>query len=248
MDLPAYIKKLNEQFSVGNATEHTYRPTLQALLEHMLKDVTVTNEPRQIDCGAPDFVLTRNNIPLGYIEAKDIEKNLDDKAHKDQLHRYTESLDNLIFTNYLEFRLFRDSQQVLAVTIAEVSGNRIKPKPGNLDAFVNILNIFADYHEQTITTANDLAKRMAMKARMLAAMITQALKQDAGASESMSTETSYGSALSGQLDAFRKYLIHDIEYRYFRRHLRPDRGLRHVRRALARPHAGHVYTHRSCRS
>ena len=211
MDLPAYIKKLDEQFSVGNATEHTYRPTLQALLEHMLKGVTVTNEPRQIDCGAPDFVLTHNNIPLGYIEAKDIEKNLDDKAHKDQLRRYTESLDNLIFTNYLEFRLFRNSEQISAVTIAEVSGNRIKLKPGNLDAFVNILNTFAGYRGQTITTANDLAKRMAMKARMLAAIITQALNQDIGASEGMSTETGYGSALPGQLDAFKKHLIHDIE-------------------------------------
>ena len=205
MDLPAYIKKLDEQFSVGNATEHTYRPTLQALLEHMLKGVTVTNEPRQIECGAPDFVLTRNNIPLGYIEAKDIRKEPGRQSPQRStapLHRIAGQPDLHQLPGVPPVLV--TASKISAVTIAEVSGNRIKPKPGNLDAFVNILNTFVGYRGQTITTANDLAKRMAMKARMLAAIITQALKQDIGASEGMSTETGYGSALPGQLDAFRK--------------------------------------------
>ena len=210
-NIKTYITALDSQFSAGIATEHSHRPALKALLESAIPQALVTNEPRQIACGAPDFVLTRNNIPLGYIEAKDIEKNLDDKAHKAQLHRYTKSLDNLIFTNYLEFRLHRDGKQVSAVTIAEVSGTRIKPKPANFDAFIDILNTFADYHGQTITTANDLAKRMAVKARMLAAMITQALNRDADTPEHTSPQAGHDSALPGQLDAFRKHLIHDIE-------------------------------------
>ena len=210
-NIKTYITALDSQFSAGIATEHSHRPALKALLESAIPQALVTNEPQQIACGAPDFVLTRNNIPLGYIEAKDIEKNLDDKAHKAQLHRYTKSLDNLIFTNYLEFRLHRDGKQVSAVTIAEVSGTRIKPKPANFDAFIDILNTFADYHGQTITTANDLAKRMAVKARMLAAMITQALNRDADIPEHTSPQASHDSALPGQLDAFRKHLIHDIE-------------------------------------
>ena len=210
-NIKTYITALDSQFSAGIATEHSHRPALKALLESAIPQALVTNEPRQIACGAPDFVLTRNNIPLGYIEAKDIEKNLDDKAHKAQLHRYTKSLDNLIFTNYLEFRLHRDGKQVSAVTIAEVSGTRIKPKPANFDSFIDILNTFADYHGQTITTANDLAKRMAVKARMLAAMITQALNRDADTPEHTSPQAGHDSALPGQLDAFRKHLIHDIE-------------------------------------
>ena len=210
-NIKTYITALDSQFSAGIATEHSHRPALKALLESAIPQALVTNEPRQIACGAPDFVLTRNNIPLGYIEAKDIGKNLDDKAHKAQLHRYTKSLDNLIFTNYLEFRLHRDGKQVSAVTIAEVSGTRIKPKPANFDTFIDILNTFADYHGQTITTANDLAQRMAVKARMLAAMITQALNRDADTPEHTSPQAGHDSALPGQLDAFRKHLIHDIE-------------------------------------
>ena len=178
-----YLEQLARHYAAGHATEHTYRPALQALLESVIPGVLVTNEPKQIDCGAPDFVLTRNHIPLGYVEAKDIDKNLDDKIHHAQLARYTESLDNLLFTNYREFRLFRNAKRVATVTIAECRDRRIKPASPNLAAFAaftDILTTFAGYEGQTITTAADLAARMAVKARMMAEVITQALERDGG--------------------------------------------------------------------
>ncbi len=209
MEIQAYIKQLERHHAAGNATEHTHRPALKTLLESALSGVLATNEPKQTECGAPDFVLTRNEIPIGYIEAKDIGRNLDDPAHKEQLNRYTESLDNLIFTNYTEFRLFKDGEQVAAVNIAGQSRGRIKPKPDNFGAFADILNTFAGYQGQTITTAADLARRMAVKARMLAGAITQALKRDQYATGKPGV-SEMQSALLGQLEAFRKHLIHDI--------------------------------------
>ena len=205
MNIRKYIEELEQHYTTGDATEHTYRPALKGLLESVIPGVLVTNEPRQIDCGAPDFVLTRSNIPLGYIEAKDIDKNLDDKIYKEQLSRYTKSLDNLIFTNYREFRLFKSGQRVNTVNIAEISGHRIKAAPDNFNAFNDVIDTFAGYEGQTITTAADLAERMAGKARMLAKVITQALKQDKGEISEMQ------SALPGQMKAFRKHLIHDID-------------------------------------
>ncbi len=211
MNIQEYLKKLGQQLSAGNATEHTHRPTLQTLLEHLLKGVSVTNEPKQIECGAPDFVLTRNQIPLGYIEAKDIGGNLDNQGYKEQLNRYTKSLDNLIFTNYTEFRLFRDGKQVAAVSIAGESGGRIKPQRGNFDAFTDLLKTFAEYEGQTITSANDLARRMAVKARMLAGVITKALKYDESKHGDPGSAGEMGSMLQNQLAAFQKHLIHDID-------------------------------------
>ena len=212
-----YLKQLDRHYAAGHATEHTYRPALQALLESEIPDALVTNEPKQIDCGAPDFVLTRNNIPLGYVEAKDIDKNLDDKIHQAQLARYTESLDNLLFTNYREFRLIRNAKRVAAVTIAEHRGQRIKPAPNNFAAFTHILTTFAGYEGQTITTAADLAARMAVKARMMAEVITQALERDGGEGKTDDRaeldQLDAGvmhSALQGQMNAFRKHLIHDM--------------------------------------
>ena len=208
MDIQAYIKKLDEQSRTGNATEHTYRAALQSLLETTLPGIAVTNEPKQIDCGAPDFVLTRNAIPLGYIEAKDLNKNLDDKAHAEQLQRYTESLGNLIFTNYLEFRFFRDGAVDTTVCIAELSGGRVKPKPDQFDALTGLFVTFKGYDGTTIASANDLAKHMAAKARLLARVIAQALLRDAHTDDEISANDS---ALQNQLAVFKKHLIHDID-------------------------------------
>lgn len=208
--IKTYLAELQKYHTTGNATEHTHRRALQTLLESAIPGVLVTNEPKQIACGAPDFVLTRDNIPFGYVEAKDLDKNLDDKIHQDQLRRYTKSLDNLIFTNYREFRLFRSDKRVATVNIAEISGNRIKPAADNFAAFTDMLQAFAGYDGQTITTAVDLAGRMAVKARMLAGVITQALKRDAGEDGELEVSETQ-SALQAQLKAFRKYLIHDID-------------------------------------
>ncbi|MDD9822626.1 MAG: adenine specific DNA methyltransferase, partial [Gammaproteobacteria bacterium] len=108
--IPAYLKAIAERHRRGDATEHTYRGDLEILLRALLPAVDITNEPRRItDCGAPDYVLKRNAIPLGYIEAKDVDKSLDDKTFRAQFRRYVASLDNFIFTNYLEFRFYRNS-------------------------------------------------------------------------------------------------------------------------------------------
>ena len=213
MEIQKYLKQLGKQFNAGNATEHTYRPTLQTLLERILQGVSVTNEPKRIECGAPDYVLTRNDIPLGYIEAKDIDKDLADKTHKAQLRRYTDSLDNLIFTNYLTFRLYRDGKQVSETTIAEISNGHIQPRPDNFNAFTDLLDTFAGYQGQTITTANDLAKRMAHKARMLAEVIGKALQEtdDTTGEGSEAGNT----MLQNQLATFRQHLIHGIAVHEF---------------------------------
>ena len=105
-------------------------PALKSFLETALSGIVATNEPKQIKCGAPDLVLTRNKIPLGYIEAKNVGENLDDKKHEAQLSRY-KVLDNLIYTDYLEFRLIRI---VRTIKIAEISKNRIKIN-------VNLMNL-----------------------------------------------------------------------------------------------------------
>ena len=72
--IAAYLRKVAETHSTSRATEHSYRGHLQTLLEELLPGVAATNEPKQVvDCGAPDYVLTRRNgLPLGYVEAKDL--------------------------------------------------------------------------------------------------------------------------------------------------------------------------------
>ncbi len=46
-----YLTSVRAHLRAGNATEHTFRPALQQLLEAMAtRNATVTNEPRQVAC------------------------------------------------------------------------------------------------------------------------------------------------------------------------------------------------------
>src|SRR5690606_40199948 len=101
MTIPQYLEKIATRYATGISREHSYRGDLQTLLETIVPEVLVTNEPSRIACGAPDYVLTKKDIPVGYIEAKDIgDTDLDGKRNnKSQFDRYKASLNNLIFTD-----------------------------------------------------------------------------------------------------------------------------------------------------
>ncbi|MDD9815830.1 MAG: adenine specific DNA methyltransferase, partial [Gammaproteobacteria bacterium] len=64
-----YLKQIAARRRRGDATEHSYRGDLESLMRQLLPGVEITSEPRRIKCGAPDYVLSRNKIPLGYVEA-----------------------------------------------------------------------------------------------------------------------------------------------------------------------------------
>ena len=207
----SYLKSLSDAYAKGDATEHTHRPALQTLLQAMLPGINVTNEPKQIECGAPDFVLSHNNVPRGYIEAKDLDRNLDDAGFREQFSRYGESLGNLIFTNYLEFRLVRDGELISTISIGTLTGGKVRQAPQHFDDLADLLSAFRGYQGQTITSANNLAGHMAVKTRMLAGVLRNALEQDSD-SLGLSDEVSErDDELSGQLNAFKERLIHDLD-------------------------------------
>jgi hypothetical protein len=70
MTLNQYVETINQRFGQGNATEHTYRGDLQHLLESLVIDIRATNEPKRQSCGAPDYIIIRGELPVGFIEAK----------------------------------------------------------------------------------------------------------------------------------------------------------------------------------
>ncbi|HOS46669.1 MAG TPA: hypothetical protein PLQ69_09355, partial [Paludibacter sp.] len=109
MTIEQYINSISNRYKLGNSTEHSFRGDLQQLIESLVPEIKATNEPKRQQCGAPDYIITRKEIPLGFIEAKDIGADLDNKLYKEQFDRYRQSLDNLIITDYLTFRLYRDS-------------------------------------------------------------------------------------------------------------------------------------------
>ncbi len=81
MTLTQYIQDVNSKYISGIAREHAYRADLENLIKNIVPRIDVTNEPANVtDCGNPDYVLTEDNIPRGFIEAKDVGKDLNDKT------------------------------------------------------------------------------------------------------------------------------------------------------------------------
>jgi len=205
-NITSYIAEINRIYKVGNATEHTYRPALKSLLETMTNNLTITNEPKRIACGAPDYIVTRNEIPIGYIEAKDVDTDLNHKSHKPQFDRYKQSLDNLIITDYLTFHLFENGEQITSVTIAKTGKNGIEADKTQFEKFIALVNLFIGYQGRGIQTSMQLSKIMAAKAQLMADIIENALN---------SNENTDSNSLDGQLKGFREVLIHDISHKEF---------------------------------
>ena len=205
--ISAYIKELNALYQTGLTTEHSFRPALQRLLT-ACTGFTVINEQTHIDCGAPDLTLLHKNIPIAYIEAKDLEDgDLDGrKKNREQFDRYKTSLDTIIFTDYLDFHLYEHGEWQQSVRLAEIQGNKIRlTNASSPDNLIALLEHIKTAQPQRITSANKLAQLMAGKARLLRDIIEQALIQDGDAP----TE------LRGYMMAFQQVLIHDITPKTF---------------------------------
>jgi predicted helicase len=199
--LKTYINAIEHALKAGNATEHTHRPALKTFIEELAgAGVQAINEPKRIACGAPDFIIARGTVPLGYIEAKDVGKNLSDIERDEQLGRYRDSLANLVLTDYLEFRWYLDGELRLKAEL---------PRPGrdgrirwNEDAASGVTQLLQQFLQSDIplkSTPADLATRMAGLARLIRQLIAQTFKAEGEAGE-----------LHGQLEAFRRVLIDSL--------------------------------------
>ncbi len=207
MDLNSYINNINQRFRLGNATEHTFRGDLQQLLESMVPEIRATNEPKRQSCGAPDYIITKGEIPVGFIEAKDIgDRDLDGvkkTGNKEQFDRYKNaSLGNLIFTDYLDFHFYFNETFITKITVARIQNGIIIPLPENFESFTNQIKDFTSQIGQSIKSSKKLAEMMAGKARLLSDVIEKALTSDEANKED--------STLKDQMNSFKQILIHDI--------------------------------------
>lgn len=172
-----------------------------------MPEILVTNEPAHIACGAPDYILTRKNIPVGYIEAKYIGKALNSKDYKERFDRYKKSLANLIITDYLHFDFYKEGEKVARINLAEIAENSLQAKTENFQNFSDLIKDFASYTGQTIKSPTKLSVMMAGKAKLLANIIEQALNSD--------EQNQQDSSLQQQMEAFKTILIHDINAKEF---------------------------------
>src|SRR6266566_8444143 len=204
-ELRTYLKEIEQAYRMGNATEHTYRSNLKKLLETQTPGVTATNEPKRVKCGAPDFIITQKQTPLGYIETKDIGVSLDHTEHTNQMKRYLGSLANLILTDYLEFRWYVAGEHRMTAHLAKVgSKGKWIPETDGIEQVGKLLQGFMITQTPTVNNPKELATRMAALAQLIRNAISLAFKSEEG-----------GGSLHVQMEGFRQVLLPDLDAEQF---------------------------------
>lgn len=199
-----YLRNVELALKAGNATEHTHRPALKSLIEALREHITATNEPRRIECGSPDFIVLQKRIPVGYVEAKDVGADLDRIEESEQLKRYRSSLRNLMLTDYLEFRLYRNGERVQSVRLAKWQKAILRREPDGEAQLAAVFQPFFDAQVPSISSPRELAERMARMARLIHDLIRLAFAKEAQTGD-----------LHAQYEAFRRVLIADLSVDQF---------------------------------
>ena len=130
-----YFDKLSEKLQTGQAREHAYRPAFETLIHALDSKLQIINDPSRSAHGNPDFVFLRGDLTAGYAETKDIGVSLDKTEKTSQMERYF-GYSNLILTDYLEFRFFRNGvQHGEPISIGASQGNKLTAQPENFVAY-----------------------------------------------------------------------------------------------------------------
>ena len=179
--LQAYLARLAQENKTGVTTENSLCPALVELLSSLpeLSRFRIINEPKRIECSAPDIVLlNKENTPVAYLETKDIgDPDLRwVKQNKEQFDRYKQGLDCIVFTDFLHFLLYQEGECLLEVCVAEKDGNCLMPLPDAEAQFAELVAHLRDAQPVPITSPKRLALLMAGKAQLLAGSIQVVLK------------------------------------------------------------------------
>ena len=199
--LRAYYNSLKTTFATKQATEHSYRSAFENLIQEFGgKRVRALNEPKRIACGAPDFIVERGGVPIGHVECKDIDIDLNRVERDDQLMRYRDSLPNLILTDYLEFRWYVEGELHLKARLAHTgSRDRIAIDQTGAPQVAELFSAFFAADSPSIGRPRELAERMAAKARLLRDSIEHILAQEDEAGPLHSMLTGYREVLIADL-------------------------------------------------
>ncbi|EDP7384835.1 N-6 DNA methylase, partial [Campylobacter jejuni] len=181
--LKAYLENIKDIST--NDKEHTHRTALQNLLQ-AIKDnqdkqnkISIKQEPNndKEGRGAPDFLITKDFLTLGYIENKRVNANLDNIITSDQILKYTKLSPNIILTDYLRFILLslNDKNEIIICKEVKIcSLDEIKSVIKNqslLDTKTQELNelfsIFFSKIPNPINSALDFANYLSLRTRIL---------------------------------------------------------------------------------
>ncbi|MDB5868245.1 MAG: methylase, partial [Polaromonas sp.] len=164
----AYLQSLQKELSRGDATEHTHRSALKSLIESAASGLLATNEPKAIQReNKPDYIVRRGASVMGFVEAKDVDKNLNATLKTPQLKRYLEALPNLLLTNYLDFIWLVGGEKRMEISLGELNGQHVAPAKDAPARWDELIACFLAEVTPTVCSPQQLAKNLAGQTRLL---------------------------------------------------------------------------------
>jgi len=198
-DFTHYLQDLQENIQRGS--ERSHYPALKSLIDGLMIGINAIIEEKGNQIGIPDLTVRRNDILIGYVEAKDIDRNLDKLEETEQIKRYRESAigHNLILTNYLEFRWYTQGKHQLTTQLATFEQGKIIPVE-NLQLTAELLRSFLSQKAKDINDYYDLAREMASYTKAIKYAIALALTQEDSTGELTKSREMFKDLLLPDLD------------------------------------------------
>lgn len=210
--LQAYLQAIKD--IKASDKEHTYRTPLETLLNALKgesKSIHIKHEPNndKEGRGAPDFLITKDSLTLGYIENKRVNADLDSISQSPQIEKYLRLSDNLMLTDYLRFCLVRKNDKgnadiVRECRICELSQLQAlakNPKLYDLDSkakeLEELFTLFFSQSPSPINTAKEFANALAQRTRIL---------------KDEMIEKQSNAHIQGLFNAFKESLYKDLEF------------------------------------
>jgi len=177
-----YFKEIRNKYLTKDYTEGTLRTPFENFIKDLNKDFDLIQEPKRVKkLGAPDFKAFNKSIKIGYIETKDIDKNLDNELEGEQIKKYKESINNIILTNYSRFVLIRNNQKVFdfnLFNLSDLDNSKFVISNEKIEEFMKLTETFFSYKLSTIKSAKELAEELSKKAKLLKDLAKEQLEED----------------------------------------------------------------------
>lgn len=206
-----YIQGITAKYSNEMTSEYGYRKEFEVLLEEIFQSDNVKKLKTEIEHDAktrsgnkPDFVVTNNSIPILYIETKDIGVSLDKVEQSSQMVRYY-GYENLVLTDYVEFRFYRNGQKYgepILIATYDKKDRSVTPNPQNYELLQRTLVDFTLEHKEPIKSGLHLSKIMGGKAQRIRENVLELLK---GETTSANIED-----LKKVYETIKQLLVHDL--------------------------------------
>lgn len=203
--LEKYIHSISKKFSYKETSEMGYRTDFEILLKGIFEAIDVKrfdHDARAKEGNKPDFVLHKHNVPILYIETKIIGASLDKIEKSEQMARYY-GYANLVLTDYVEFRFYRNGlryEDPIKIAVYDINHRTIKSIPENYDHLAKSLVDFAQSHKEPIRSGEHLSKIMGGKAQRIRDNVRQFL----------SVASEKNTEILRIYEAIKKQLVHDL--------------------------------------